>query len=122
LSVGTFKVLHDLNIVDFTYKVDIYGEFTRRDSSLKEIVIQTKIMEAISKDLSKPLRRFDSELEYVPTQMICEYCRNIVQADGISFESSLYKGGINYVLFDQDNAECVSVDTHVIRKIDIDKG
>jgi hypothetical protein len=54
--------------------------------------------------------------------MICEYCRNIVQADGISFESSLYKGGINYVLFDQDNAECVSVDTHVIRKIDIDKG
>jgi hypothetical protein len=121
LSVGKFKVSRDLKLVDFTYKLDLYAEFIERDSSLKDIVIQSKIMEAISRDLSKPLRRFDSELEYVPTQMICEYCKNIVHADGISFESSLYKGGKNYVLFDESNAECVEVEKHVIHKIDIDK-
>jgi hypothetical protein len=122
LSIGKFRITRDLKLVDFTYKIDIYAEYTESDSPLKEIVIQKKVMEAISRDLSKPLRRFDSELEYVPTQMICEYCKNIVHADGISFESSLYKGGKNYVLFDRTSAECVDVETHIINKIDIDKG
>lgn len=121
LSVGKFRILRDLKLVDFTYKIDIYAKYTDSYMSLKEIVIQKKIIEAISKDLSKPLRRFDSELEYVPTQMICEYCKNIVHADGISFESSLYKNGKNYVLFDESTAKCEEVETHIINKIDIDK-
>lgn len=79
------------------------------------------LTDSISKDLSKPLRRYDSEIEYVPTQLICEFCKEYVHADGICFKSSLYPGGVNYVLFDPKAADCVSVESHEIGTIDIDR-
>lgn len=121
LSVGTFMIERELELVDFIYDVNLFLAYNDGTTSLKEIVIKKKIIDAISEDLSKPLRRYDSELEYVPTQLICEYCKRIVGADGISFMSSLHKGGRNYVLFDDSSAKCVRVDSHEITKIDIDK-
>lgn len=120
LSVGTFRIERELELVDFIYEVNLFLAYNDGTTSLKEIVIKKKIIDAISDDLSKPLRRYDSELEYVPTQLICEYCKQIVGADGISFESSLHKGGRNYVLFDDSSAKCIRVDSHEITKIDID--
>lgn len=121
LSVGTFRIERELNLVDFIYDVNLFLAYNDASASLKEIVIKKKIIDAISADLSKPLRRYDSELEYVPTQLICEYCKQIVGADGISFESSLHKGGRNYVLFDDSAAKCIRVDIHEITQIDIDR-
>lgn len=121
LSVGTFRIQRELELVDFIYDVNLFIAYNDGSASLKEIVIKKKIIDAISEDLSKPLRRYDSELEYVPTQLICEYCKRIVGADGISFESSLHKGGRNYVLFDDSAAKCIRVDSHEITKIDIDR-
>lgn len=121
LSVGAFRIERELELVDFIYDVNLFLAYNDDTTSLKEIVIKKKIIDAISEDLSKPLRRYDSELEYVPTQLICEYCKRIVGADGISFESSLHKGGRNYVLFDDRSAKCIRVDSHEITKIDIDR-
>lgn len=121
LSVGTFRIERELELVDFIYDVNLFLAYNDGSASLKEIVIKKKIIDAISEDLSKPLRRYDSELEYVPTQLICEYCKRIVGADGISFESSLHKGGRNYVLFDDSSVKCIRVDSHEITRIDIDK-
>ncbi|MFZ1236062.1 MAG: RES domain-containing protein [Prevotella sp.] len=69
---------------------------------------KTLLLNAISKDMSKPLTRYDTELEYVPTQYICELCK-LHGADGICFESSLKNGGLNYVLFKENDAECIAV-------------
>ena len=121
LSVGTFEIGRELELVDFIYDVNLFLAYNDGSMPLKEIIIKKKIIDAISEDLSKPLRRYDSELEYVPTQLICEYCKRIVGADGISFESSLYKGGRNYVLFDNSSAKCIRVDIHEITQIDIDR-
>lgn len=119
LSVGVFEIQRNLKIVDFVYNINLFLVHNDSDKSLKEVVIKKKVIDAISADLSKPMRRYDSELEYVPTQLICEYCRDF--ADGICFESSLYKGGRNYVLFDSADAKCIQVESHEITKIEIDK-
>ena len=126
LSVGTFRVERELKLIDFVYDVNLFLSYNDGSDSLKETIIKKKVIEAISSDLSKPLRRYDSEIEYVPTQLICEYCKRIVDpkgatADGITFESSLHKGGRNYVLFDGSAAKCTSVSIHEITKIDIDR-
>lgn len=121
LSVGTFEIIREQKLVDFVYDVNLYLSFIDGAVPLKETIIKKKIIDEISYDLSKPLRRYDSELEYVPTQLICEYCLRELNADGISFDSSLYKGGRNYVLFDQTAAKCIRVDCHEITRIDIDR-
>ena len=121
LSIATFKLRRPQNLVDFIYDVNLYLSYNDGALPLQEYVIKKKIIEAISSDLSKPLRRYDSELEYVPTQFICEYCKNYVHGDGVSFASSLHKGGHNFVLFDPTAAICKSVETHEITIIDINR-
>ena len=92
VSIGTFKLVRNLNILD--------------------------LRQQISKDLSKPLRRYDTDLEYVPTQSICEYCK-MKDIDGIIFRSSLHKDGLNLVLFDENNAECIKVKMVEVTKVNM---
>ena len=119
VSVGIFKIKDDCDVVlvDFT-------EITSAFLNVDKIVEYAKSMllkRYISADLSKPIRRYDSELEYIPTQFICEYIRyNNVNAAGIIFDSSLHVGGKNIVLFDQDKVECISVEKHRVTNVVIE--
>lgn len=119
VSIGTFKIKGDCDVVlvDFT---EIASAFLNVD----KIVDYAKSMllkRDISTDLSKPIRRYDSELEYIPTQFICEYIRyNNKEAAGIMFDSSLHIGGKNIVLFDQNKVECISVEKHRVTNVVIE--
>ncbi|MBP5421790.1 MAG: RES family NAD+ phosphorylase [Paludibacteraceae bacterium] len=116
LAIGSFKTTRDLNILDFTSALSLYYAYNNSTISLSEVIAKQKILQLISSDLSKPLRRYDSELEYVPTQLICEYCK-INGIDGICFNSSLHNGGVNVVLFDSSSAECIKVKSREIRDV-----
>lgn len=116
LSIGTFKVERDLRIVDFDTKVSLYFVYTDGENLVSAIVGKL-ILDEISRDMSRPIRRYDSEQEYIPTQMICEYCKLIVGADGVSFKSSVYDSGRNYVIFDKDNAKCTKVVNREIKSL-----
>ncbi|MGN0224276.1 MAG: RES family NAD+ phosphorylase [Muribaculaceae bacterium] len=118
LSIGTFQVVKDLKILDFTKRMSLYIA-NSMSSDLSFEISKYKLIQLISKDLSKPLRRFDTELEYVPTQLICEYCK-LNKIDGIMFNSSLHNGGINVVLFDAGSAECTDVKTVEIKHVTIE--
>lgn len=120
LAIGSFKTTRDLNILDFTSALSLYYAYNNSTISLSEVIAKQKILQLISSDLSKPLRRYDSELEYVPTQLICEYCK-INGIDGICFNSSLHNGGVNVVLFDSSSAECVKVKSREIRDVHISR-
>lgn len=120
LAIGHFKTLKDLNVLDFTSTLSLYYAYNNSTFSLSEVIAKQKVLQLISKDLSKPLRRYDSELEYVPTQLICEYCK-INDIDGICFNSSLHNGGVNVVLFDSSSAECIKVQTREIRDVHISR-
>lgn len=125
LSIGTFYVTKELKILDFTKKLSLYVAHTMSsnlatDSStnLAIEISKFKLIQRISIDLSKPLRRFDTELEYVPTQLICEFCK-LNEIEGIRFKSSLHDGGVNVVLFDSSSANCVSVKEIEIKQVSI---
>lgn len=118
LTIGQFKVKRNLRILDFATKLSLYYAYNNSTSTLADEIARQKILLLISKDLSKPLRRFDTGLEYVPTQYVCEYCK-LNGVDGIRFNSSLHKGGVNIVLFDSDCAECVKVTTREITNVTI---
>ena len=119
LSIGEFHTVKELALVDFNYVPDLYREYSRSgaDTLLKAMRFHF-LMQAISKDMSKPMRRYDvKELEYVPTQYVCEFIRENSDADGIMFSSSLHVGGINVVLFDVAAAVCHSVEVAVVGQL-----
>lgn len=121
VSLAKFKVRENetLNIVDFT-QLNGYGVFLQITEFGAIETAKRKLLTAlISKDMSKPLRRFDSQIEYVPTQFICEFIRHVSGADGLIFASSLVQEGINLVVFNPNKMECVDVELHHITKVEI---
>jgi len=125
VSVGEFKIKdgYEIILVDFT-------ESTSAFLNVDDIIEYTKSMllkKFISADLSIPIRRYDSEIEYIPTQFICEFIRHYsgippdfkIHPDGILFNSSLHNGGKNIVLFEQTKVECISVAMHRVTKVEI---
>ncbi len=106
LSIGVFQLkekFKSVKIVDFTEDTSLFQENVNR--TIKAKLLRDKI----SRDLSKPMRRYDSEIEYIPTQFICEFIRIYTGASGIRFSSSLHPTGKNIVMFNQELMECKQV-------------
>lgn len=115
VSIGRFKVSKSeessLKIVDFTENTSLF----QHDENINKIIKAKLLRDIISRDLSKPMRRYDSDVEYIPTQFICEFIRVFTGAMGIRFRSSLHPEGKNIVIFDQKFLKCVQVE---LKRID----
>lgn len=119
VSVGRFIIQRDLDLVDFNTSTNLFYAFnSESNDGLIEFIKHKILFKKISADLSKPLRRYDTEIEYVPTQLICEYCKH-TGADGIMFKSSLHQTGTNIVLFNKDDAKCTKVYVKEITNVTI---
>ena len=111
LTSETSEIRDDLfesNIRHFQGEVDVNKK-----------IKSTLLKQMISRDLSKPMRRYDSELDYIPTQFICEFIKTFTNVQGIKFRSSLHNTGSNLVLFNQETMKCRNVKKVQISKINI---
>lgn len=119
LSVGTFHLKSDIDsikLVDFTEDTPLFQPNT---STINKTIKGKLLRQKISSDLSKPMRRYDSELEYIPTQFICEFIKVFTGSFGIRFSSSLHPEGNNIVLFDQEIMNCIAVKKVKIHSINL---
>lgn len=118
VSIGIFRLkdIDEIEIVDFTL---CQSPFSNDIDNMVDFVKGKLLRQRISGELSKPIRRFDSELEYVPTQFICEFIRHHTGAQGIQFYSSLHQGGINVVLFSKNSVQCIDEQIHQVSEIEI---
>ncbi|ATC36315.1 RES domain-containing protein [Elizabethkingia anophelis] len=118
VSVATFTIKEEITdkiyISDFTETPTLFhpNEITKKIKS-------TLLKHLISTDLSKPMRRYDSELDYIPTQFICEFIKIFTGVHGIKFRSSVHVTGNNLVIFDQNIMKCNSVEKVKISKLHI---
>ena len=115
LSVGTFslkKELEKVKIVDFTESTSIF-----QPNNINKTIKSRLLRDIISQELSKPMRRYDTDIEYIPTQFICEYIRFFTSASGIRFKSSLHLEGNNIVIFDQSQMGCNDVNLKKINEL-----
>jgi hypothetical protein len=118
ISVATFSLKSsietDVFISDFTETPTLF-----HPSEVNKRIKSTLLKQQISRDLSKPMRRYDSELDYVPTQFICEFIKVFTGVHGIKFRSSLHTLGNNIVIFNQDILDCISVKKVNISQLNI---
>ncbi len=121
ITIGTFSlkenITREITVADFTDTASIFNfEPGGVTSRIKAKLLKDKI----SMDLSKPMRRYDSKLDYIPTQFICEFIRFYTGGtSGIKFRSSLHSKGNNLVIFDQDIMKCTHVEKLKVKNVHI---
>ena len=115
VSVGTFKLDDNIKVVNLSEKT--YDIFRQAElETLDELIIHKSFIRKLEEELSKPRRRSDSELDYLPTQYLSELIKSMGY-DGIEFESSLNKKGLNLVIFNPEKFSCIEVKLYDIENI-----
>lgn len=115
VSVASFKPCRELKIVDLS-NLDNISPFSQGSFDYEWFAINMSILKKISTEIAKPLRRQDSELDYLPAQYISDFVKSL-GFDGICYRSSLNKDGLNYAFFDYKKFECIDMQLYHIKSM-----
>ncbi|MDP8101025.1 RES domain-containing protein [Phocoenobacter atlanticus] len=118
VSVGTFRLEKNIKVVNLsrnTYDVFRLAEL----DTLEDVIIHGNFIDKLEQELSKPRRKNDSELDYLPTQYLSELIKSM-GFDGIEFKSSLYSEGTNLAIFNPEKFKCLEVKVYDITNIKLD--
>lgn len=120
------SILECINVVEFVnlspIKViklprgenDFNSMITTQDKGLKSFL--RAIAKTLSSEFSRPVRRNDAELEYLPTQYIVNAIRAADSSiQGIAYPSFQSHVGMNFVIFSQDDLKLQEKPERIIR-------
>lgn len=115
VSIGQFRLKEDIKVVNL--RGNLYDPILLAENEeLEDFMIHLPFITKLEMELSKPNRRNDIELDYLPTQYLSEFIKSIGY-DGVEYQSSLYSEGYNLAIFKVDKFECINVELHEICKI-----
>lgn len=115
VTIGTFKNKRPLKVVNIS-EISRVSPFLYNDE-FERFALNRKVFQEMAYEIAKPIRRNDSPLEYLPTQYIAEFVKS-EGYDGVEYESTLRKGGINLALFDESLVDCVNVKTIEVTSVE----
>ena len=103
INIAKFSLIKEVNLLDITEPRKKASFMVLEEEELRLSLKYIDLLEVFSEVLSIPILPHNSNLDYIPTQFLCEYFKTICKYDGIIFKSS-FGHGCNIVLF---NEECV---------------
>jgi len=115
VSVGEFKLKRKITIVDLSL-FDEIGPFSLGDYDMTWFAINIDIIRNIANEIAKPLSRYDSSLDYIPTQYISDFIKYLGY-DGIKYKSTMNKDATNYAIFDEKKFKCNNVNKYHIKNL-----
>jgi hypothetical protein len=115
VSVGQFKVLRDIRVVDCTLGMDPDAKRRRKTATIPEHP-DTTVWLDINDAFSKPVERGDSGLDYAPTQILADAFK-LHGFDGIAYKSRYGEESFNVALFDIGAADLIEPPTLVILRL-----
>lgn len=104
-TVGKFVLNEDIKVVDLT-SIDKISPFLITDIDL--LAANLEHLRKIGDEISRPLRKHDSSLDYLPTQYISDYIKSLGYS-GIKYKSTMHNEGMNFAIFNEDLLKCVEV-------------
>lgn len=99
--VSELTPIHELSVLDLTAPREHSSASAFGEEQLSAVLGFLGLLELFSDELSKPVRPENSNLDYIPTQFLCEFIKSVANFDGLVFNSSFGKGK-NYVFFNGD--------------------
>lgn len=115
VTIGKFRLNEDIKVINLrgnTYDPLYLGDM------LEDFLIHQSFIGKLESELSRPRRRSDNELDYIPTQYLCEFIKSM-GFDGVEFQSSLYSEGYNLAIFNPEKFECIDVEVCEIEDIEL---
>ncbi|MCB9012415.1 MAG: RES family NAD+ phosphorylase [Bacteroidales bacterium] len=114
VTIGTFRLTEDISVVKLR-TVEILSPF---EENIFDKLLYQPFLKGLEDELSKPLRRFDSDLDYLPTQYLCEFIKHM-GFEGVEYGSAMKKDGINLAIFDDSKFECIEKSVVEVNNIEI---
>lgn len=110
VTIATFKIKRNIKILDLS-ALARRSPFYATDKA--HFLINHKHLNDIALDISKPLARSDSDLDYLPTQYISDYAK-FLGYDGVKYNSTFDRDTYNVAIFDENVCECVYTKRYLI--------
>ena len=117
ITIAEYKLREPLSIVSLRGMLNV-SPFIFGDS-IQNYIVHQKYLVRLERELSKPVRRFDKELDYLPSQYLCEYVKSLGY-DAIEYGSSLKEGGINLAIFNDDKLQPIGIEVYEVSNVNLD--
>ena len=103
-----FELQRPLQVISLN-KIEELGSFeiNEKQFEIEEFINMRPFLIKLQTELSKPIRKQDSTLDYFPTQYLCEFTKATWQA--IEYKSAMHPGGYNLAIFDDRDIVCTDV-------------
>ena len=117
VCAATFKIIEDLKLADLRDPRKTISPFRYDEDQIKVLCQDIGYLCRLGEELSIPVVPKDANLEYLPSQYLCEFIKNC-GFDGVMYKSAV-ADGINYAIFDDTKLKGIHVATYQINKIDV---
>ncbi|MHA4896235.1 RES family NAD+ phosphorylase [Pedobacter sp. PWIIR3] len=114
ITVGKFVTTETINVVSLKNIAD-HGPFEILDRGfdLEEFILVRPYLMRLEQELSRPVRKMDVNLDYLPTQYLCEFIKSL-GFDGVEYKSAMNSKGYNLAIFKDGKLQCIdSIFHHV---------
>lgn len=110
IYLGEFVAKENLHIVSLE-RIEFLGpvEIQELGFDLEEFIRFRGFLMKLSQELSKPIRKKDSDFDYLPTQYLCEYIKSVLGFDGVQYQSAMNPSGSNLAIFNDNKVECIGI-------------
>tara|TARA_R110002072_G_scaffold284396_2_gene448426 strand:- start:15801 stop:16823 length:1023 start_codon:yes stop_codon:yes gene_type:complete len=116
VCVAQIKLDSSARMVNLRYPRKTVSPFmTLDESEISEFRHQMAFLAHLEEELSKPVLPREADLEYLPTQYLCEFIKNCGY-DGLVFRSSL-SDGVNVTLFSDAKVKIVGSGVYEVRQL-----
>ncbi len=122
INIATFEAIKDFNVFDFN-NINNISPFSQ-SMNTTILAINKVHLDNIKKDINKINRRTDSVLDYLPTQYIVDFVKNIKNPidndclySGIGYSSTLSSKGYNIAMFDDSLFKCNEINLYEVNNI-----
>jgi hypothetical protein len=112
VCVAKYKVDKKISLIDLRDPKSTTSPFDIEEDILSLLYIHMPFLGHLSEVLSKPVLPYEKEMEYLPTQYLCELIKNY-NFNGIAFKSSLEEGD-NFVIFNDSFITGIKVEGYMV--------
>jgi hypothetical protein len=105
VTVAKFQITKQKEIVDLRNPRQTITPFGLEEEELESLYLEIPYLITLGEELSKPIIPKEADLEYLPSQYLCEFIKSL-GFTGVLYKSSL-GDGYNIALFDDSGTEMI---------------